>query len=83
MVNVNEVKSVIGLYQSVLYKDFYAVDFLVERGGKFFKIRYPYKTQSRAEEAMKAINEKKQNDLQMPDYRPYIWMMVENKSRTK
>ena len=83
MINVNEVKSVIGIYKSQLYKDFYAVDFLVERGGKVFKIRYPYKTEVAAENALLAIKDKKQQDLQQPDYRPYIWIMVENKIRTR
>lgn len=83
MINVNEVKSIICIYTSVLYKDFYAVDFLVERSGKIFKIRYPYKTLDRAESAMQAIKDKKQQDLQQPDYRPYIWLMVENKVRKR
>ena len=83
MIDVNEVKAVIGTYQSQLYKDFYAVDFLVERGGKVFKIRYPYKTEIAAENALRAIQNKKQQDLQQPDYRPYIWIMVENRVRKR
>ena len=84
MVNVNEVKSVIGLYQSVLYKDFFAVDFLVERGGTLFKIRYPYQTQDKAQSALQAIKNKEQQNLQEPDYRPYVWIMVEsNKVRKR
>jgi len=79
MIDVNEVKSVIGIYTSQLYKDFYAVDFLVERGGKFFKIRYPYNTETKAESALNAIKNKQQQDLQQPDYRPYIWLMVVEK----
>ena len=78
-----DVKTVIGLYQSQLYKDFYAVDFLIDRGGKIFKIRYPYKTRDRASCAMQAITDKKQQDLQQPDYRPYIWLMVENKANKR
>ena len=72
MINVNEVKKVIGTYQSQLYKDFYAVDFLVERGGVLFKIRYPYNKEIKAEKAKTALQNKKQQDLEEPDYRPYM-----------
>ena len=83
MINVNEVKAVIGTYKSQLYKNFYVVDFLIERGGNVFKIRYPYKTEVAAEKALCAIQNKKQQDLQKPDYRPYIWLMVESGAKQR
>lgn len=83
MINVNEVKSVIGIYQSKLCKNFYAVDFLIERGGYVFKIRYPYNAKINACRAMRAIKNKKQQDLPQPDYRPYIWLMGKNKARER
>jgi len=72
MINVQEVKSV-ELYKSVLYKDYYAVDVLVERGGIMFKIRYPYNLQYAAERAACAIRNKQQQDIPTPNYKPYIW----------
>ena len=84
MINVNEVKELIGLYKSQLYKDFYAVDVIVERSGLLFKIRCPYNTELKAQQTMNAITEKKQQNIVKPDYRPYVWIMVEsNKVRKR
>lgn len=83
MIDVNEVETLLGIYKSQLYKDFYAVDFLLKRGGCVFKIRYPYKTKEKANVAFEAIKNKQQKDLLQPDYRPYIWLMVKNNIRTR
>ena len=75
MIDVNEVKEVLGMYTSVLYKDFYAVDVLVERGSMIFKIRCPYNAKYKAEQAILAMAAKKQNEIPEPDYRPLIWIV--------
>jgi len=83
MIDVNKVEYVIGIYTSVLYKDFYAVDFVLKQGDTVFKIRYPYKTKFAANAALQAIKNKQQQDLREPDYKPYVWIMVENKPRKR
>ena len=83
MIDVNNVKSVIGIYRSQLYRNFYAVDFIIERGGYVFKIRYPYTTENRANNAMVAIKNKQQQSLIQPDYRPYVWIINETKLRKR
>lgn len=72
MIDVKEIKHV-ELYTSVLYKNYYAVDIFVERGGMIFKIRYPYNLQSVAENAVRAMKNKQQQDIPTPDYKPCIW----------
>ena len=84
MINVNEIKELIGLYKSQLYKDFYAVDVIVERNGILFKIRCPYNTELKAQQTMKAITEKQQQHIVEPDYRPYIYLVKrERQARTR
>lgn len=77
-INVQEIKSV-ELYTSLLFKDYYAVDVFIERGGIMFKIRYPYNLKSVAQRAMFAMQNKKQQDIPTPDYKPCIWMVDDNK----
>ena len=75
MINVNEIKKVDCLYTSQLYKNYYAVDVFIERGGIIFKLRYPYNLQDKAKQAMRAMQDKRQQDIPEPDYKPYIWMV--------
>ena len=75
MINVNEIKQIEGFYKSVLYKNYYAVDVLVERGGIIFRLRYPYNLQDRASQALRAMKNKQQQDIPEPDYKPCIWMV--------
>ena len=82
-IKVNEVKKIIGTYQSQLYKNYYAVDVLVERGGLCFKIRYPYNTKDKVQGAINAIQNKKQNDLQRPDYLPCVFIQQQNNVRKR
>ena len=74
MINVKEIIKVEGIYISALWLDFYAVDVLVKRGNLVFKIRYPYNTKAKAQQSMHAMKSKKQQDILIPDYKPFIWL---------
>jgi len=73
MINVKEIIEIDGIYISALWKDFYAVDVFVKRGELIFKIRYPYNTRDKAQQSMRAMKAKNQQDILIPDYKPFIW----------
>ena len=69
MINVQEIKKVEGIHK---YKDVYIVDVLFNRNGIWFKIRYPYKLQSSAQQAITAMKIKQQSEISAPDFKPCI-----------
>ena len=82
-INVNEVKEIIGTYKSQLYKNYYAVEVLVNRDGLLFKIQYPYNTMDKVNKAMTAIQNKKQQELQQPDYSPLVFIQRQKQGRKR
>ena len=48
-----------------------------------FKIRYPYNTKNKAEQAILAMAAKKQKGVPEPDYKPFIWIVGANNVKVK
>lgn len=76
-------KNIIGgysIYTSVLYSNWFAVEYIEKRGEHLFRVRLPYNTLTRAQQM--------RNHLVMgvgaaltPDYRPHIHMMKKGLKR--
>ena len=73
----NENKKIVGeykIYTSVLYKNWFAVEFIEQKGAQQFRIRLPYNTRCRAEQMLNHLRENVGSAL-VPDYRPHIHMI--------
>lgn len=73
MVDFKNIKKVEGIYSSILYKDYYSLDVLVERGNFLLRVRYPYNTKEKAREALRAARMKQQ--IPEPCYRPSVFII--------
>ena len=80
MFDVNEIVCVNGIYISQLYKDWYAVEGIVQREKNIFRVRVPYKTLADAQNVLSQIRQRQQN-IKQPDYRPVVHIMNQGKVR--
>ena len=55
------------VYMSVLYKSYYAVDFIQKINNDIVRVGCPYRTDKRALNALQQL--KKEESLPMPDYK--------------
>lgn len=74
MVDKSEVIHINGIYTSQLYANWYAAEFLVMRGGRVFRIRFPYNTRDRAQHMIEYLHGRMPT-YNAPDYRPIIHIM--------
>ncbi len=79
-IDKKEILKVNGIYTSALWKDWFAVEVLVCRDGRVFRLRYPYKTMERAKQMLRYLNGNA-SDAVMPDYRPIIHTMENGRVR--
>ena len=70
-------KNIIGgysIYTSVLYSNWFAVEYLEQRGGRVFRVRLPYNTLARAQQMRNHLVTGVGAAL-TPDYKPYIHIL--------
>lgn len=70
-------KNIIGgyrIYTSVLYLNWFAVEYLEQRGGRVFRVRLPYNTLARAQQMQNHLVTGVGAAL-IPDYQPHIHMV--------
>jgi len=79
-INKKEVIKINGVYISVLWKDWYAAEFLVRRNGHVFRLRIPYKTKESAQQMLQYLAGMA-SDAPVPDYRPLIHIMENGRAR--
>ena len=63
-----------GIYISQLYKNWYAAECIVYRGGCFLRLRYPYRTSNGAMQ-MSSYLRGMRDDFPQPDYRIQVHVM--------
>jgi hypothetical protein len=59
---------------SQLYKNWYAAECIVNRGGRFLRLRYPYRTPSGAMQMISYLQGKRV-DFPRPDYQIQVHVM--------
>ncbi len=74
MINRDNILNVNGIYTSLLYKDWVAVEYIEMRDNKYFRIRLPYKTRAAAVTMADYLKRKSDTPLR-PDYAPVIHIM--------
>lgn len=70
-------KTVVGgykIYTSVLYSNWFAVEYIEQRGSKLFRVRVPYNTLVRAMQ-MRDYMAGRGGTPVVPDYQPHIHIM--------
>lgn len=80
MIDKTEIVHVNGIYTSVLYSDWHAVEYLVQRDGHMFRIRMPYKTRMAANQTLDYLMGRSHTHPR-PDYRPIIHMMEQGRAK--
>lgn len=80
MIDRKEVFHINGIYTSVLFKDWYAAEFLVQRGGRIFRMRVPYKTRAAAAQTVDYLNGRASSHP-APDYRLVIHIMEQGREK--
>ncbi len=80
MINKESVVQINGVYVSLLFKDWYAAEYVVNLRGEYFRIRMPYKTREAAEKMIAYLCGKRPT-MPAPDWRPVIHMMPKEKQR--
>lgn len=78
MIDRKEVFHINGIYTSVLFKDWYAAEFLAQRDGRIFRVRVPYKTRAGAAHVVDYLNGRA-SSYPAPDYRPMIHIMEQGR----
>jgi len=71
IVKKDEIVRVLGVYKSQLYLNWWAAQVVVQRNGKFFRIRLPYNTSEQAYEATQFLNGEVQT-MPEPVFKPII-----------
>ncbi|MDE6250968.1 MAG: hypothetical protein K2M34_05065 [Alphaproteobacteria bacterium] len=59
------------IYISMLYANWFAVEYLTQRGGRVFRVRLPYNTLARAKQMRNHLTTGVGTAL-TPDYQPHI-----------
>jgi len=72
MIDVNKIIKIEGIYKC---KNVYSVEFIIERAGMGFRIAYPYSLKSTAQQAVNAMKTKQQQNIPVPNDKPYIWFV--------